>query len=49
MKKAMLRKLRAQAEEVLGKEETEKIINETVSEVLKDTKPKTKTKKKKVE
>ena len=48
MKKAMLRRLRAEAEKVLGKKETEKIIKETVNEVLKETKPKTKTKKKKV-
>ena len=48
MKKAMLRRLRAETEKVLGKKETEKIIKETVNEVLKETKPKSKAKKKKV-
>ena len=47
MKKAMLRKLRETAEKVLGKEETEKIIEETVKKVLEETTPKTTTKKKK--
>ncbi len=40
MKKKVLRALRNLANEVLGKEETEKIINETVKEVLEETKPK---------
>ena len=44
MKKAMLRKLREQCEKVLGKEETNKIIENTVKKVLDETKPK-KTKK----
>ena len=48
MKKAMLRKLRAEAEKVLGKKETEKIIKDTVNKVLEETKQKIKTKKKKV-
>lgn len=45
MKKKVLRKLREMAEEVLGKEETNKIIEESVKEVLEETKPKKKTKK----
>ena len=45
MKKKMLRKLREVCEEVIGKEETEKIIKDTVKEVLEETKPKTKKKK----
>lgn len=45
MKKWVLRKLRAEAEKVLGESETEKIIEDTVKEVLEETKPK-KTKKK---
>jgi len=45
MKKKMLRKLREVCEEVIGKEETDKIINDTVKEVLEETKPKTKKKK----
>lgn len=40
MKKKMLRALRNIANEVLGKEETDKIINEAVKEVLEETKPK---------
>ena len=44
MKKAVLRKLRALANEVLGEEETDKIIKETVEEVLEETKPKKKKK-----
>ena len=35
----MLRKLREKTEKVLGKEKTEEIVNETVKEVLKETKP----------
>ena len=45
MKKKVLKKLREMAEEVLGKEETNKIIEESVKEVLEETKPKKKTKK----
>ncbi len=45
MKKKVLRKLREMAEEVLGKEETNKIVEESVKEVLEETKPKKKTKK----
>ena len=40
MKKKLFRALRNLSEEVLGKEETDKIINETVKEVLEETKPK---------
>ena len=47
MKKAVLRKLREISERVLGEEETNKVIEDTVKEVLKDTKPKKETKKKK--
>lgn len=47
MKKAMLRKLRAISNDILGEEETDKIINETVDNFLKETKPKKKNKKKK--
>ena len=42
MKKAMLRKLRAMSNEVLGEEKTNQIIEETVKKVLEDTKPKKK-------
>jgi len=42
MKKKMLRKLREISNEVLGEEETNKIIEETVKEVLEETKPKKK-------
>lgn len=49
MKKKTLRKLRELCNEVLGEEETDKIIEETVSknvnDLLEDTKPKTKKKK----
>lgn len=49
MKKAVLRRLRALSEEIIGEEETDKILHETaqkvVKEVLEETKPK-KTKKK---
>lgn len=38
MKKKLFRELRALANEVLGKEETDKIIEETVKEVLEDVK-----------
>ena len=47
MKKAMLRKLRAMSNEILGEEETDKIIENTVKELLEETAPKKKTKKKK--
>lgn len=43
MKKVKLRallKLREMSEKVLGKEETDRIIDETVKEVLEETKPK---------
>lgn len=43
MKKRVFRKLRALANEILGKEETNKIIKETVKEVLEE-KPKRKKK-----
>lgn len=46
MKKKVLRKLREISEEVIGKEETEKIIDETIKDVLEETKPKKKTTKK---
>lgn len=44
MKKAVFRKLRALANEVIGEKETEKIIKDTVKEVLEETKPKKKKK-----
>ena len=47
MKKAMLRKLRAISNEVLGEEKTNQIIEETVKELLEETAPKRKSKKKK--
>ena len=40
MKKAILRKLREKCEKVLGKEKTDKIIEDTVKKVLDETKPK---------
>lgn len=46
MKKAMIEK-RAISNDILGEEETDKIINETVDNFLKETKPKKKNKKKK--
>lgn len=46
MKKWLLRKLREESEKVLGKEKTEEIINETVKNVLNETKPKKTTRKK---
>ena len=46
MKKKVLRALRNLAEEILGKEETDKVINEAVKEVLEETKPKRKRSKK---
>lgn len=45
MKKTMLRKLRTMSEQFIGKEETDKIIEETVKKVLEETKPKKKSKK----
>lgn len=42
MKKAVLRKLREQAEKFLGKEETDKLIEDTIDEMLEETKPKRK-------
>lgn len=45
MKKKMLRKLRENCNELIGEEETNKIITETIEEVLEETKPKKKTKK----
>lgn len=42
MKKVMLRKLRQKSEQFIGKEETNKIIEETTKEVLEETKPKKK-------
>lgn len=45
MKKAMLRKIRQMSEEVLGEEKTNEIIDKTIQKVIKETKPKKKTKK----
>lgn len=47
MKKRLLRKLRELSEKIIGKEETNKIIDESVKEVLEETKPKKTTRKKK--
>lgn len=44
MKKKMLRKLREASNNIIGEEETNKIIEETVKEVLEETKPKKKRK-----
>ena len=44
MKKAMLRKLRQISNEILGEEETNKIIQEEIEKVLEETKPKKKKK-----
>lgn len=44
MKKKMLRKMREICNNVIGEEETEKIIEETIKEVLEETKPKKKRK-----
>lgn len=41
----MLRKLRETCNELIGEEETNNIITETIEEVLEETKPKKKTKK----
>lgn len=45
MKKKMLRRLREKCNELIGEEETNKIIIETIEEVLEETKPKKKTQK----
>lgn len=42
MKKKTFRKLRELVEEILGEEETNEVIEETVKEVLEETKPKKK-------
>lgn len=42
MKKKMLRKLREISNELLGEEETNKIIKESIKEVLEEAKPKKK-------
>ena len=47
MKKAMLRKLMKMSYEILGEEETDKIVENTIDEVLDDIKPKKRSKKKK--
>ena len=47
MKKAILRKLRAKCNEILGEEKTNQIIEETVKKLLEETAPKRKSKKKK--
>lgn len=44
MKKKMLRKLRETCNELIGEEETNKIITETIEEVLEETRPKKKRK-----
>lgn len=44
MKKAMLRKLRAMSNKILGVEKTNQIIEETVRKVLDETTPKKKKK-----
>lgn len=45
MKKAILRKIRKMSEEIIGEEKTNKIIEETITKVLEETKPKKKSKK----
>ena len=45
MKKKVFRELRRLANEVLGEAETNKIIEDTVKEVLEETKPKKRAKK----
>lgn len=47
MKKKMLRKLREISNDIIGEKETNKIIEDTIKEVLEETKPKTKKKKEK--
>lgn len=44
MKKAMLRKLRQISNELIGEEETNKIIQKEIEKVLEETKPKKKKK-----
>jgi len=44
MKKSMLRKLRQISNEILGEEETNKIIQKEIDKVLEETKPKKKKK-----
>ena len=44
MKKSMLRKLRQISNELIGEEETNKIIQDEIKKVLEDTKPKKKKK-----
>ena len=41
----MLRKLREASNDIIGEEETNKIIEDTIKKVLEETKPKTKKKK----
>ncbi len=45
MKKKILRKLREFSNDIIGEEKTNKIIEDTIKEVLEETKPKTKKKK----
>ena len=45
MKKAMLRKIRQISNELIGEEETNKIIQEEIEKVLEETKPKPRKKK----
>lgn len=45
MKNSMLRKLREISNELIGEEETNKIIQEEIEKVLEETKPKSKKKK----
>lgn len=45
MKKAMLRKMRQISNELIGEEETNKIIQEKIEKVLEETKPKPRKKK----
>lgn len=45
MKKAMLRKMRQISNELIGEEETNKIIQEEIEKVLEETKPKPRKKK----
>lgn len=45
MKKAMLRKMRQISNELIGEEETNKIIQEEIEKLLEETKPKPRKKK----
>lgn len=45
MKKAMLRKLRQISNELIGEEETNKIIQEEIEKILEETNPKPRKKK----